>query len=99
MIKLSKELEKEVKDGIAEIRDISKYLIDNYPVKVIADELAELLLLQPTEQIIVSQEQFNSLISLFRVRGFKGTDVAEEKVERRGRPRGSLNKREDTELL
>ncbi len=90
MIELSKTLRNEIKEGTASIGDIADYLIANYPVKQIADTLAELMMTQPVEPIIVSPEQLNNITSMFRVRGYR--DINENIVERRGRPR----KRNDT---
>ena len=85
MIELSKTLRNEIKEGTASITDIADYLIANYTIKEIADTLAELLMTQPVEPIIVSPEQLNNITSMFRVRGYR--DLNENIVERRGRPR------------
>jgi len=89
MIELSKTLRNEIKEGTASITEISDYLISNYPVKALSDALAELLMTQPVEPIIVSPEQLNSITSMFRVRGYR--DISENIAERRGRPKKRNN--------
>lgn len=72
-------LEKEIKDGIAEQRDITVYLLKNYNAYEIAEALAEVIMMNPNgdSRITLTADEF---FSHFKIRGYKldGT------IERRG---------------
>lgn len=80
---LPKEMEKALKDGLLEQRELSRYLIINYPVSVLADALSDFLLKADitAQPIPLSQEDYERVTSLFRIKGQR----ADGTVENRGK--------------
>lgn len=77
-----------IKRKAATKEELSKYLLSNLTVIEIADELAEYILKEPveTQPIPVTEEEYDRICSLFRV---KGQRYVEGQViqETRGRKR------------
>lgn len=93
MIQIPKQLLKQITDGENPQRELEKHLLNNYPINEIIKAFAELLI--TTEQtinrqpIVVTQEEYNTIISLFKIRGIKNVNgvICEET---RGRPKNKL---------
>lgn len=70
MIFFSKEMNSKIKTKTATQEEVARYLITNLTVLEIADELADYILKdEPDKTITVTQEDYDKIISLFRVRG------------------------------
>ena len=88
MIQIDPKLLKAIKEGNTTQKDLINHL-SNYPLNEILTAFAELIILseeyvnQP--KIAVSQEEYNQIMSIFRVKGLREINgvVCEE---RRGRP-------------
>lgn len=78
-----KQLEKEIKDGIAEQRDITIYLMKNYTVYEIAEALAEVIMMNPNgdSRITLTADEF---FAHFKIRGYRPDGT----IERRGGSKG-----------
>ena len=93
MIQIPKQLLKQITDGENPQRELEKHLLNNYPINEIIKAFAELLI--TTEQtinrqpIVVTQEEYDSIISLFKIRGIKNVNGVLEQ-ETRGRPKNKL---------
>lgn len=73
MIALSKEIIRKVKDGFLRKEDLVHYLMRNFNLYEITESLAECILEIETNEvkpIVVTEEEFNQITSLFRIRGF-----------------------------
>ena len=87
MIQIDPKLLKSIKEGNATQKDLINHL-SNYPLNEILTAFAELIILSEDflspKPISVSQEEYNRIISLFRIKGLRSLDgmVVEE---RRGR--------------
>ena len=81
---------KDLKDGVESKRELYDYIISTYSVSRIVDEYLELVMKCDItdNKITVSQEEYETILSLFKV---KGTKIVEGKVvaETRGRPKKS----------
>lgn len=88
MIDIPKQIIKSIKEGNATQKDLINHL-SNYPLNEILTAFAELIILSEDymnrPQIAVSQEEYNQIMSLFRIKGLREINgvVCEE---RRGRP-------------
>lgn len=75
MITIPKQLLKQITEGENPQRELEKHLLNNYPINEIIQAFAELLI--TTEQtinrqpIVVSQEEYDLITSLFKIRGVK----------------------------
>lgn len=79
---LPKEMEKALKDGLLEQRELSRWLVSNCPVTILADTLADFLIkADSTAPIPLSQEDYERVMSLFRIKGQR----ADGTVENRGK--------------
>lgn len=89
MINLPKNLIKAVIDGTETPVALEAYIMHNYSIGEIISSFTELLISSEAynQQIVVSQEEFNAIISLFKVKGQRilvdGTVISET----RGRPK------------
>ena len=91
MIALSKEIIRKVKDGFLRKEDLVHYLMRNFNLYEITESLAECILEIETNEvkpIVVTEEEFNQITSLFRIRGF---DV-------NGKPNPQGRKRKDSPM-
>lgn len=87
MIQIEPKLLKSIKEGNATQKDLINHL-SNYPLNEILTAFAELIILSEDflspKPISVSQEEYNRIMGLFRIKGLRSLDgmVVEE---RRGR--------------
>ena len=87
MIQIDPKLLKSIKEGNATQKDLINHL-SNYPLNEILTAFAELIILSEDflspKPISVSQEEYNRILSLFKVKGLRSIDgmIVEE---RRGR--------------
>ena len=92
MIQLPKQLLKQIQEGDNPQKELEQHLL-SYPITDIVKEFAELLITTETyinrQPITVSEEEFEQIISLFKIKGQRTIDgmVVEE---RRGRPRKTV---------
>ena len=72
MLLVSRDLQKSLRDGNADIKELADFLLKNNSVYELAYSLAELMQTaenyKPTK-IVVSQEEWDTIKSIFRVRG------------------------------
>ena len=84
MITFTKKLKDEFLASDDAVKAASNYLMSNYSINDIVASLAQALINQPeVTRITVTQEEYNTLISLFRVRGVREDGT----LEYRGRKR------------
>lgn len=70
MIFFSKEMQSRVKSKTATKEELANYLLTNLTVMELAEELADYILKEtPATQITVTQEEYDKITSLFRVKG------------------------------
>ena len=89
MISIPKQTLKQIQEGDNPQKELEQHLLNNYPINEIIKAFAELLI--TTEQsinrqpIVVSQDEYDTIISLFKVRGVRVVDgvVREETRGRR----------------
>lgn len=76
---------KELKEGLITREEVVNELINTYPVKAIVEDYVNLVMETPGDnvKITVSQEEYESVMALFKIRGKK---VGGE-TETRGRKR------------
>jgi hypothetical protein len=86
MIKLPKDLLRDISEGNKPISDLEQYLLSNYPIKEILEAFAELIITSENTvnkpQITVTQEEFDAITSLFKIKGVRtinGVAVAEKR--------------------
>ena len=74
---------KELKDGMVTKEEVINELIANYTVKAIVEDYVNLVMETPGDnvKITVSQEEYESIVSLFKIRGKK----IDGETETRGR--------------
>lgn len=74
---------KELKEGIITKDEVVNELINTYPVKAIVEDYVNLVMETPGDnvKITVSQEEYESIVSLFKIRGKK----VDGETETRGR--------------
>jgi hypothetical protein len=90
MIQIDPKLLKSIKEGNATQKDLINHL-SNYPLNEILTAFAELIILSEDflspKPISVSQEEYNRIMSLFRIKGLRSLDgmVVEETRGRRPR--------------
>ena len=87
MIQIEPKLLKSIKEGNATQKDLINHL-SNYPLNEILTAFAELIILSEDflspKPISVSQEEYNRIVSLFRIKGLRSLDGMMVE-ERRGR--------------
>ena len=86
MIQLPKALIKAISEGIEPISTLEQYLVSNYSIKEILEAFAELIITAENTvnkpQITVTQEEFDAITSLFKIKGVRtinGVAVAEKR--------------------
>lgn len=81
------ELTKQLKAGICNPRELTRYLLDNYPATQLARELAETIIQsQAIKPIVITKETFEAH---FRLQGYKIVN-GELIPETRGRSRKEI---------
>lgn len=87
MITLDKNLLKDLRDRNVNVQELADFIARNYTVYDIAMDLAERIIKDKASpapsKIVVTEEEYRTLISLFRVKGFKEDGTA----DKRGRPK------------
>ena len=76
---------KELKEGLITREEVVNELINTYSIKAIVEDYVNLAMETPGDnvKITVSQEEYESIISLFKIRGKK----VDGETETRGRKR------------
>lgn len=76
---------KELKEGLITREEVVNELINTYSIKAIVEDYVNLVMETPGDnvKITVSQEEYESIISLFKIRGKK----IDGETETRGRKR------------
>lgn len=74
---------RELREGIIGKEEVVNELINIYPIRAIVEEYVTMAMETPTDnvKITVSQEEYESIISLFKIRGKK----MDGETETRGR--------------
>ena len=89
MINLPKTLIKAISEGIEPISTLEQYLVSNYSIKEILEAFAELIVVAENTankpQITVTQEEYNTITSLFKIKGMKVLEDGTVVEETRGR--------------
>lgn len=82
---ISNKVLKELREGIATKDEVVNELINTYSIKAIVEDYVTVAMETPTEnnKIVVSQEEYESIVSLFKIRGKK----VDGETETRGRKR------------
>lgn len=87
MIQIDPKLLKSIKEGNATQKDLINHL-SNYPINEILTAFAELIILSEDflspKPISVSQEEYNRILNLFKIKGLRSLDGVMVE-ERRGR--------------
>ena len=84
MLILDKALASAVRTGQAEKRELVQDLLRNNNVMELAERLAEYVITyEEPKPIVVSQEEYERIVSLFKIRGYR-TDGS---IENRGKKR------------
>lgn len=87
MISITKQELRALKNGEISVEDYANKLLDEYPVKQLALTLAEMIAdYDEGTRITVSQEEFDRIVGLFKVRGINALTGA---AEMRGRPKST----------
>lgn len=86
MITLSKEVSKSLSKGTITKEELSNIIIGEYTAKSIAESLAEFLLGEKETPITLDKEEYDRVVSLFRIRGQRIVD-GQVIEETRGRKR------------
>lgn len=92
-LNIPKTLIKAISEGNQPLSDLEQYLISNHTIGEILTAFAELIITAENTvnkpQITVSQEEYNTITSLFKIKGIRTIDgVAVE--ERRGRKKKTV---------
>lgn len=85
MLLVAKEFTKQMKDGTQDVAELADYLMKNNSAWELAFSLAELMCTVESynpKKIVVSQDELNTILSIFRVRG-KAEDGTPIKVGRK----------------
>ena len=85
---LNNKVLKELKEGVVSPVEVCDYLMSAYPVKAIVEDYVKMVMEAPVEstKITINKEEFEAIVSLFKVRGEKVVD-GEVVTETRGRKR------------
>lgn len=87
MIVFSKDVSRSVNTKTITQEELKNYLLEGYSAVEIADSLAELILKNTTtQQIAVTQEEYEKICSLFRVKGTRQVEGNYVKETRGRRP-------------
>lgn len=73
MIALSKEIIRKAKDGYLTKEELVHYLMRNFNLYEITESLAECIIeieANETKPIVLTEEEYNRITSLFRIKGF-----------------------------
>ena len=73
MIALGKDVLKKIKEGYLDKKALVDYLMRNYTLHELTESLAEFILeveITTPKPIVVTEEEYNQITSLFRIRGF-----------------------------
>ena len=70
---ISNKVLKELREGIVTKDEVVNELINTYSIKAIVEDYVTVAMETPTEnnKIVVSQEEYESIVSLFKIRGKK----------------------------
>ena len=91
MIQIPKQLLKQLQEGENIQKELETHLLTNYPITEIIQAFAELLI--TTEQtinrqpIVVTQEEYDTITSLFKIRGIKNVNGVLEQETRGRKPK------------
>jgi hypothetical protein len=79
---------KDLKEGIDTKREVCDYLLNTYPIQRIVDDYVELIMKTDINdsKIVVTEEEYQAILSLFKVKGQRLIDGQVVK-ETRGRKR------------
>lgn len=91
MLLIAKEYQKALKDGTQDVNELADYLMKNNSAWELAMSLAEAMCTMESytpKKIVVTQEELNTITSLFRVRGF----------DEDGKPITTGRKRKDSKM-
>lgn len=88
MIFFSKEMQSKIKNKTATKEELTNYLITNLTVMELAEELADYIMKDTpgNQPITVSQEEYDRVVSMFRVKGTRCVDGNYIKETRGRRP-------------
>lgn len=92
MIALSKDVLKKIKDGYMDKESLVQYFMRNYNLYEITESLAEFIFdveINDSKPIVVTEDEYNRITSLFRIRGYS--------VDGTPNPQG--RKRKDSPIL
>ena len=96
MINIPTKLLKEVQDGLKTQKDIEAYLLENHTISDILSAFAELLILSEDyinrQQIAVTQEEYDAIMGLFRIKGLRTLDGMVVQETRGRKPKLLSNK-------
>ena len=90
MINIPKNMVKAVADGTEQPILLETYIMNNYSMGEIIKSFTELLVNSETytrQPIVVSQEEYNNIVSLFKVKGQRTMEDGSVISETRGRKR------------
>jgi hypothetical protein len=90
MINIPKNMVKAVADGTEQSILLETYIMNNYSMGEIIKSFTELLVNSETytrQPIVVSQEEYNNIVSLFKVKGQRTMEDGTVIEETRGRKR------------
>jgi hypothetical protein len=91
MIKLPKDLLRAISEGMEPISTLEQYLVSNYSIKEILEAFAELIITAENmvnkPQISVSQEEYDAITSLFKIKGLRTVDGITIQETRGRRPK------------
>lgn len=89
MITIPKNLIKQVLEGEKNQQELELFILNNFNMMDIIKAFAELLLTSDTvkPQITVTPEEYNSIVSLFKVKGQRVLEDGTVTEEKRGRKR------------
>ena len=87
MINIDKNILREIGDTNTAIQELADFIIRNNSIFDIAQELAEKIIKEKSvtspSKIVVTEDEYRSIISLFRVKGYNDDGT----LSKRGRPK------------
>ena len=86
MLLLSKEFQKSMREGTADVTELADYLLKNNSSYELATSLAELMITAESytpKKVVVSQEEMETILSVFRIRGISETGEKETRGRRK----------------
>ena len=91
MLKLPKDLLRAISEGMEPISTLEQYLVSNYSIKEILEAFAELIITAENTvnkpQITVTQEEYDAITSLFKIKGLRTVDGITIQETRGRRPK------------